>query len=116
MPTSGDVVDLDLGIPEGREAGFLHPAVVVTAPRVLDATPSVIHVVPITSTIRRFDSEIIIDPDTTNGLQQASAAQCQHLRAVSPSRIASTLGNVGPTVVAQLRETIAVLLDLPTET
>ncbi len=31
MPTSGDVVDLDLGAPEGREAGFRHPAVVVTA-------------------------------------------------------------------------------------
>ena len=27
MPTSGDVVDLDLGLPAGREAGFRHPAV-----------------------------------------------------------------------------------------
>lgn len=113
MPTSGDVVDLDLGVPEGREAGFLHPAVLVTAQRILDATPSVVHVVPLTTTIRRFDSEIVIDPDTANGLQEASAAQCQHLRAVSPSRIAATRGNVGPAVVAQLRETIAVLLDLP---
>ena len=113
MPTSGDVVDLDLGFPEGREAGFLHPAVLVTAQRVLDATPSVIHVVPLTSTIRRFDSEIVIDPDPANGLQQVSAAQCQHIRAVSPSRIATTRGNVGSAVVAQLRETIAVLLDLP---
>lgn len=113
MPTSGDVVDLDLGVPEGREAGFLHPAVLVTAQRVLDAIPSVVHVVPLTSTIRRFDSEIVIDPDPVNGLQDVSAAQCQHLRAVSPSRIAATRGNVGPTVVAQLRETIAVLLDLP---
>ena len=113
MPTSGDVIDLDLGVPEGREAGFLHPAVLVTAQRVLDATPSVVHVVPLTSTIRRFDSEIVIDPDPANGLQEASAAQCQHLRAVSPSRIAATRGNVGPAVVAQLRETIALLLDLP---
>ena len=113
MPTSGDVVDLDLGVPEGREAGFPHPAVLVTAQRVLDATPSVVQVVPLTSTIRRFDSEVVIDPDATNGLEQTSAAQCQHLRAVSPSRIATTRGNVGPAVVAQLRETIAVLLDLP---
>ncbi len=113
MPTSGDVVDLDLGVPEGREAGFLHPAVLVTAQRVLDATPSVVHIVPLTSTIRRFGSEIVIDPDPANALQEASAAQCQHLRAVSPSRIAATRGNVGPAVVAQLRETIAVLLDLP---
>ncbi len=113
MPTSGDVVDLDLGVPEGREAGFLHPAVLVTAQRVLNATPSVVHVVPLTTTIRRFDSEIVIDPDPPNGRLEASAAQCQHLRAVSPSRIAATRGNVGPAVVAQLRETIAVLLDLP---
>ena len=116
MPTSGDVVDLDLGVPEGREAGFLHPAVLVTAQRILDATPSVVHVAPLTTTIRRFDSEIVIDPDTANGLQEASAAQCQHLRAVSPSRIAATRGNVGPAVVAHLRETIAVLLDLPVRT
>ena len=52
MPSSGDVVELDLGTPEGREAGFRHPAVVVTAQRILDAEPSVIHVVPLTSTIR----------------------------------------------------------------
>lgn len=113
MPTSGDVVDLDLGIPRGRQAGFLHPAVLVTAQRVLDAAPSVIHVVPLTSTIRRFDSELVIDPDPANGLQQVSTAQCQHLRAVSPSRIATTRGNVGPAVLTQLRETIAVLLDVP---
>jgi mRNA interferase MazF len=113
MPTSGDVVDLDLGVPEGREAGFLHPAILVTAQRVLDAAPSVVQVIPLTSTIRRFDSEVIIEPDSANGLREVSAAQSQHLRAVSPSRIAATRGNVGPAVVAQLRETITVLLDLP---
>jgi mRNA interferase MazF len=113
MPTSGDVVDLDLGVPEGREAGFLHPAVLVTAQRILDAGPSVVHVVPLTSTVRRFGSEVVIEPDDTNGLRETSAAQCQHLRAVSPSRLAATRGNVGPAVLVQLRETIAVLLDLP---
>jgi mRNA interferase MazF len=113
MPTSGDVIDLDLGVPEGREAGFVHPAIVVTAQRVLDAAPSVVHVVPLTSTIRRFHSEIVIDPDAANGLRQTSAAQCQHLRAVSPGRIAARRGNVGAAVLAQLRETIGVLLDVP---
>jgi mRNA-degrading endonuclease toxin of MazEF toxin-antitoxin module len=63
MPISGDIVDLDLGMPEGREAGFHHPAVVVTAQRILNTSPSVIHVVPLTSTIRGFDSEITIESD-----------------------------------------------------
>ena len=113
MPTSGDVVEVDLGAPAGREAGFRHPAVLVTAQRILSASPSVVHVVPLTTTIRRFHSEIVIEPDRTNGLDALSAAQCQHLRAVSTRRIVTSRGNVGPAALAQLRETIAVILDLP---
>jgi mRNA interferase MazF len=112
MPSSGDVVDLDLGAPEGREAGVVHPVVLVTAQRVLDAGPSVVHVVPLTTTVRGFHAEIIIEPDVANGLSEISAAQCQHLRAVSPNRMVSTRGNVGPALLARLRDTIAVILDL----
>ncbi len=113
MQTSGDIVSLDLGRPEGREAGYLHPAVVITAQRVLDAGPTVIQVVPLTSTLRGFHSEIVIEPDRANGLERSSAVQCQHLRAVSPARVADTLGNVGPLALSQIRETIAVIIDLP---
>lgn len=113
MQSSGDNVNLDLGRPEGSEAGYLHPAVVVTAQRILDASPTVIQVVPLTSTIRGFHTEIVIEPDPANGLEQPSAAQCQHVRAVSPARVVDTLGNVGPLVLAQIRETIAVIIDLP---
>ena len=111
MPSSGDVVDLDLGAPEGREAGFRHPAVIVTAQRILDASPSVVHVVPLTATIRPFNSEIVLSPGAENGLAVESAAQCQHLRAVSPRRILEVRGNIGAAVLAQIRETISVLLD-----
>ena len=113
MLTSGDVVDLDLGVPEGHEAGFVHPAVLVTAQRILDGGPSVVHVVPLTSTIRDFHSEIVIGPDAANGLRGVSAGQCQHLRAVSPGRVVVTRGHVGAAVLAQLRKTIAMILDLP---
>jgi mRNA interferase MazF len=113
MPSSGDVVDLELGPPEGREAGFRRPAVLVTAPRLLDAGTSVVHVVPLTTAVRRFHSEIVIEPDGTNGLDQVSAAQCQHIRAVSRRRIGSVRGNVGAVVLAQVRDAIAVILDLP---
>lgn len=113
MPTSGDIVLLDLGVPQGREAGFPRPAIVVTAERILAADPTVVHAVPLTSTIRGFESEVNIEPTPTNGIDVRSAAQCQHVRSVSPARISDTLGNVGLSVLAQVRETIAVLLDLP---
>ncbi len=55
----------------------------------------------------------MIEPDATNGLRGVSAGQCQHLRAISPNRVVATRGNVGAAVSARLRETIAVILDLP---
>lgn len=113
MPTSGDVVDLDLGVPEGREAGFRTPAILVTAQRILDAEPSVVHVVPLTTTIRSFHSEIVIERDNLNGLERVSAAQCQHLRAISAQWILAIRGNIGAVMLGQLRESIAVILDLP---
>ncbi len=113
MLTSGDVVDLDLGAPAGREAGHRHPAVVVTSQRILAAQPSVVHVVPLTGTVRAFQSEVIIEPDAANGLTKTSSAQCQHVRSVSVQRVLASRGNVGSAMLAQLRETIALILDLP---
>ncbi len=113
MLTSGDVIDLDLGLPQGREAGFVHPVVVVTAQRILDHAPSVVHVVPLTSTIREFESEVTIPAESNNGLTVDSAAQCQHVRSVSSTRLRATRGNVGPARLAAVRETLADILDLP---
>ena len=95
MLNSGDIVELNLGIPSGREAGLRRPAVVATAQRLLDASPSVIQVVPLTTTLRGFGSEVLLEPDDANGLNRTSAAQCQHIRAVSVGRVEQVLGNVG---------------------
>ena len=112
MLTSGEVVVADLGEPVGREAGFPRPVVVVTAQVVLAQGPNVVHVVPVTSTRRGFRSEIDLDPDPDNRLSEPSAAQCQHLRAVSTDRLTESLGSVGPAALLQIRETLADLLDL----
>ncbi|MEN8234922.1 MAG: type II toxin-antitoxin system PemK/MazF family toxin [Actinomycetota bacterium] len=113
MLTSGDVVELDLGAPAGREAGFRHPAVVVTSQRVLDAGPNVVQVVPLTTTIRGFGSEVPLEPDSANGLVHSSAAQCQHVRAVSPGRVEQIQGNVGPIALTQIRDVLGLILDIP---
>ena len=113
MLTSGDVVLVDLGIPAGHEAGFPRPALVITAQRVLDHEPTVVQVVPLSSTLRGYEAEVPIDPDAANGLRRPSAAQCQHLRSVSRERIAGRQGTVGPADLAAVRDTVAALLDLP---
>lgn len=112
MQTSGDVVRLDLGVPMGSEAGHMRSAIVVTAQRVLTPNPSVIQVVPLTRSLRGYASEVTVMAGPDTGLDVDSAAQCQHIRAVSTERVTETVGNVGGAVLAQIRETLAVLLDL----
>jgi len=112
MPTSGDVVALDLGPPSGSEAGFGRPAVVVTAQRVLDGRPNVVQIVPLTTTIRASGTEVHVEPDAANGLDLPCAAQCQHVRAVSVTRLGEVRGNVGPATLRQIREVLGLLLDV----
>lgn len=112
MLTPGDVVDLDLGMPSGSEAGSRRPAVVVTAARVLRGGPNVVQVVPLTRTIRHSVAEVVVDPDELNRLEARSSAQCQHVRSVATSRIHERTGNIGPVLLSEVRETLALLLDL----
>jgi mRNA interferase MazF len=115
MLTSGDVVRVDLGTPVGSEAGMVRPAVIITAQRVLEHSPRVVQVVPLTSTLRGWASEVTIPADPRTGRAAASAAQCQHVRAISLDRVvddASSRGNVGALLLHQIRETLATLIDL----
>ncbi len=112
MLTPGDIVELDLGVPNASEAGLRRPAIVVTAGRVLRGGPNVVHVVPLTRTIRQSSVEVVIDPDEGNGLAAPSSAQCQHVRSVATTRIQRRVGNVGPVALREVRETLALLLDL----
>jgi mRNA interferase MazF len=83
-----------------------------TAQRILASSPGVIQVVPLTRTIRGHATEVTITADDHNDLAQDSAAQCQHIRAVATSRIIGAKGNVGSVALAQIRDTLALLMDL----
>jgi mRNA-degrading endonuclease toxin of MazEF toxin-antitoxin module len=79
------------------------PAPIIGYAGILDAKPTVIQVVTLTTTIRRFTSEITVEPDDASGLRQRSAARCQHVRAASTGRVEKVHGNVGSTALIQIR-------------
>lgn len=54
-----------------------------------------------------------VTADSANGLDADSAAHGQQLRAVPMGRIGETLGNVGPTILSQVRVTLARLRPRP---
>lgn len=54
----------------------------------------------------------VVDPDELNRLEARSSAQCQHVRSAATSRIHDRTGNIGPVLLSEVRETLALLLDL----
>jgi mRNA interferase MazF len=112
MLTSGDVLEIDLGMPARREAGFRHPVVIVTAQEILDESANVIQVVPLTSALRSFGSEVRLTADAQNGLAADSSAQCQHIRSVSTERVETVKGNIGSAALSEIRQVLSLILDI----
>jgi mRNA-degrading endonuclease toxin of MazEF toxin-antitoxin module len=101
---SGEIVIIDFGVPIGSAPALVRPAVVVTAQPTLDEFDQTFHVVPITSTTRRWPSDVTTD---------RGQAQCHLVTTVDQNQLVDwTALNVGAVVLAQIRETVAILLGL----
>lgn len=111
---SGDIVTVDFGTPIGSEAGFRRPAVITTADAFLRFQPSSVFAVPLTSTPRAFPSHVAVTADDANGLTEESIALVEQMRAVAMERCSPTHGNVGPVVLAQILDVLAMITGLPT--
>ena len=105
------MVSVDFGDPVGSKPGFVRPAVIVTAQAVLGRGPRTVHVVPVTTNVRRsLPTEVLLDE---SGLPRPSAAQCHLCTVIGTQRIVSDDGHsVGPAVLAQIRSVLADLLDI----
>ena len=105
----GDVVEVDFGNPLGSEAGFVRPAVVVTADAFLHYRPNTVFAVPLTSTVRSFPSHVEVPADPANGLTVTSYALVEQLRAVAVERCSTTIGNIGPVRGHQILGVLAMI-------
>jgi mRNA-degrading endonuclease toxin of MazEF toxin-antitoxin module len=99
---SGEVVIVDFGVPIGSTPALVRPAVVITAQPTLNEFDQTFHVVPITSTDRRWPSDV-----TT----ERGHAQCHLVTTVDQIQIVERTGeNVGAAGLAQIREIVSILL------
>lgn len=109
----GDIVMVDFGTPIGSEAGFVRPAVLVTADSFLRYRPTTLFAVPLTSSQRSYPSHVLVAADATNGLNVDSSALVEQLRAVALERCSPTSGNVGPGVGHQILDILAMITGMP---
>jgi mRNA-degrading endonuclease toxin of MazEF toxin-antitoxin module len=109
---SGDVIQVDFGVPVGSTPAFVRPAIVVTADQTLALYAKTFHVVPVTTNVERAWSTDVRLGDAD--LPVASAAQCHLCSVIDTSQVvAESDHNIGVIRLAQIRSVIADLLDVP---
>lgn len=107
----GDVYDVDLGQPVGHEPAFLRPAVVVSVDLVNNGLGELVVVVPVSSTAYGLRSHIRLGRGGS-GLDHASYARCDQLRAISTRRLSKRRGAVAPSDLHAIDQALRFVLDL----
>ncbi len=111
----GMVVDVDLDPTKGSETGKIRPCVVVTNDVYNEKVP-VIQVVPITAWNEKkalIKTNVVIEPDTNNGLSKISVADCLQTRPIDKNqRILAIRGILSEVTMLQIDEALRIVFDL----
>ena len=112
----GEIVIVRLDPARGSEAGKTRPAIVVSNDAA-NATATrlgrgVITVVPVTSSISRVYPFQVLLPARQTGLPHDSKAQAEQVRSVAVERVGKRIGQLPPTLAAELDQALRVHLGL----
>jgi len=110
----GDIYTVEIPVSDGHEQAGTRPAIVVQSPQFENQLPTVL-VVPLTSQLaaQSFPGTFLIQPDPENGLARTSVVLVFQLRAIDKRRLGRKIGYLSPLYLAQLRQQVQMLLQLP---
>lgn len=104
----GEIWLADLNPAQGSEQAGFRPVVVLSG-NMLNSIMPVVFVAPLTSRIKRFKGNPVLEPDNTNGLKQPSELLVFHFRSISKNRLRERVGKVREETI---RTAITTLNDL----
>ncbi len=96
---------------QGNEQSGWRPALVVSDDRMNHGPGGLSLVVPITSTMRRLASHVVLTPPE-GGLTRESDLMCEQLRALSLARFRRRLGRIEPANMNLVEDVLVRLLGL----
>lgn len=106
----GEIWYANLDPTEGSEQAGFRPVLIVSGNLANEFAPVVL-CCPITSKIKNYKGNPILEPDEQNGLKQKSEVMIIHLRSLSKSRLKQKLGSVDLGRIKLAKQTINELLN-----
>ncbi|HET8858692.1 type II toxin-antitoxin system PemK/MazF family toxin [Marivirga sp.] len=104
-----EIWNVNLNPVKGSEqAGFL-PVVILSGNLANEFLRTVI-VCPLTTKIKGYKGNPVLEPDIKNGLNEKSEVLVFHIRSISKDRFVNKLGEVPPVCMEQMKKTLGDIL------
>lgn len=95
----------DLNPVRGSEQAGFRPVVILSG-NLMNTYLNVVITAPLTSKIKNYQGNPIIDPTSKNGLKNQSELLIFHLRSISKDRLVEKIGEITKTELTQALETL----------
>lgn len=101
----GEIWNLYLDPVAGSEQGGRRPAVIISG-NLLNTHLRVVIVCPLTTSIKNYKGNVILDPSSQNGLAKRSEILVFHVRSVAKERLREKLGKISKTHLEEIKQTL----------
>jgi len=97
----GEIWYTDLNPVKGSEQAGFRPVIIVSG-NLLNQHANVVICIPLTTKIKNYHGNLVLDPSPTNGLSAKSEGLTLHVRSISKARLVQRLGNISKTELNQI--------------
>jgi mRNA interferase MazF len=110
-PLRGEVWLGDLGPTRGHEESGKRPLLIFSVDSFNTGPAGLVVVLPLTSRLRGVPAHILVNPPE-GGLRRPSVVLCDAIRSVTKDCLIDRWGDVTPTTMAKVEDTVRLLLGL----
>lgn len=101
----GEIWEMYFDPVKGSEQGGRRPAVIISG-NLMNEYLNVVIVCPLTTKIKNYKGNLILEPDEKNGLEMKSEVLTFHIRSVAKDRLKNKLGNISQKNVEFIKSTL----------
>ena len=105
----GEIWYTNLNPVEGSEQAGFRPVVIISG-NLLNQYANVVICAPLTTKIKNYHGNLILNPSSQNGLQETSEVLTLHVRSISKSRLKKHVGTISKLELKQIQTCLNELL------
>jgi mRNA interferase MazF len=104
-----EIWNVNLNPVKGSEQAGFRPVVILSGNLANEFLRTII-VCPLTTKVKGYKGNPVLEPDIKNGLKEKSEVLVFHIRSISKDRFINKLGEVSPDCMEQMKKTLGDIL------